>query len=156
MFIKQKKILIILMGLLISLLYLKGTSGPVYNGRLTIDINNTTLKTINEATLEYESVGKIVKLPSIKPLERLIIVAPTNISDKPLKTRVFMNCNGTKEEILGEYHILDGSRYNVDTAQFVQTTVKQNAIKVKENSLFSLRKYINLKPYIRRIDMDDM
>ena len=76
---KTKKVFTVLISLIIFCIYFKHTSMPMYAGRFTIDINNTTFKTIDGATLEYESANKVITLPKIKPMERLIIIAPTEI-----------------------------------------------------------------------------
>ena len=128
----------------------------MYEGRLTIDINNTTFTTISGATLEYELIDKVVKLPQIKPLERLIVIAPTGVSDKPLKTRVFINYNGESKEILGEYYTLSGNKYNTDIMQCTKIKIKHKGIVVQRNNMFNVKSYINLKPYLRIIDMDSI
>lgn len=148
----MKRFFIVLISLIIFCIYFKHTSMPMYAGRFTIDINNTTFKTIDGATLEYESANKVITLPKIKPMERLIIIAPTDISDKPLKTRVVLNYKTAKKEIMGEYHILNGSKFNSDISQFAKVMILKNKISVGKNNV--LNGFISLKPYIRVIDMN--
>ncbi len=152
---KFKKIVILLISVLTFGVYLAVISTPLYPGRLTVDINNTTLKTISGAVLEFEAADNTVVLPDIKPFERIILKAPSRIAEKPLKTRVFLNYNNQKAEILGEYHALNGDKYNGDVSQFAKAKIHANSITASTtSSVFSIIPYLNLKPYIRTIDMD--
>ena len=152
---KFKKIVILLISVLTFGVYLAVISTPLYPGRLTIDINNTTLKTIRGAVLEFEAANSTVILPDIKPFERIIVKAPSKIAEKPLKTRVFLNYNNQRTEILGEYHALNGDKYNKDVSQFAKAKIHADYIIAStSSSFFSIIPYINLKPYIRTIDMD--
>ena len=53
---------------------------------------------------------------------------------------------------MGEYHILNGSKFNSDISQFAKVIILKNKISVKENNV--LNGFISLKPYIRVIDMN--
>ena len=152
---KLKKIIVCALFVLVLALYFKAISTPLYPGRLTVDINNTTLMTISNAVLEFESANNTLVLPDIKPLERIIIVAPSKIAERPLNTRVFLNYNDQRTEILGEYHALNGDKYNNDTCQFAKAILHNKSISSSTSSgIFGINAYTNIKPYMRIIDMD--
>ena len=90
-----------LLILIVVIVYFRLTAVPIYEGRFTVDINNTTSQYIEGAVIEYEAVGESVTLPTVKPYERLIVVMPKKIGDKPQRSRVFLKYNGIAEEILG-------------------------------------------------------
>ena len=140
--------------LIILCIYFKCTAMPIYNGRLTIDINNTTFSQISNAMLYYETANVMVMLPDIRPLERVVVLAPVNISNKHMNTRVFVDYNGDKKEILGEYHTMTESEYNGDYAQYARMKIKKKQFIVAEKGLLDLGSYFNIKPYFRVIDMD--
>lgn len=140
--------------LIILCVYFKCTAMPIYNGRLSIDINNTTFSEISNAMLYYETANVMVSLPDIRPLERVIVLAPVNISNKHMNTRVFVDYNGEKKEILGEYHTMTESEYNADYAQYARMKIKKKRFIVAEKGLFDFGSYFNIKPYFRVIDMD--
>lgn len=153
---KMKKVVIFAMVIIIATLYFSFTSMPTYEGQLSIDISNTTFKTVKDVTIEYEESNKIVQLPDIKPLERVIIILPDDIYDNPLKTRVFINYNGEKEELLGEYHSLSGAKYNTDVIQYARVSLKNKGVKILDNGLIDIKRYFNFKPYFRVIDLNNV
>ena len=166
-----------LLILIVVIAYFRMTNTPVYEGRFTVDINNTTSQYIEGAVIEYVTVGESVKLPTVKPHERLIVVMPKKIGDRPRRSRVFLKYNGITEEILGEFHILTGAKYDTDLAQYAKVKIKKDSlVSYPQDMYFNLKTYceillssylpaniirtfalpnnLNLKPYFRIIDMD--
>ena len=139
-----------LLILIVVIVYFRLTAVPIYEGRFTVDINNTTSQYIEGAVIEYEAVGESVTLPTVKPYERLIVVMPKKIGDKPQRSRVFLKYNGITEEILGEFHILTGATQNTEVGQFAKAKIDKDGI--NDIKLYFSDK--ELKPYFRIIDMD--
>lgn len=174
---KKRIVLYVILCLIIVIVYFRITDNPAYEGRFTVDINNRTSQKIEGAILEYEAVGESVTLPTVKPYERLIVIMPKKIGDKPQRSRVFLKYNGITEEILGEFHILTGAKYDIDLAQYAKVKIKKDSlVSYPQDMYFNLKTYceillssylpaniirtfalpnnLNLKPYFRIIDMD--
>ena len=141
-----------LLILIVVIVYFRLTAVPIYEGRFTVDINNTTSQYIEGAVIEYEAVGESVTLPTVKPYERLIVVMPKKIGDRPRRSRVFLKYNGITKEVLGEFHILTGSTQNTEVGQY--TRVKISNGDIEHLYSYDLFDDMHLKPYFRIIDMD--
>ncbi len=135
--------------------YFSWTSTPLYSGRLVVDLYNNTWEPISDATITYEKSDVVIMVPEIQPHERIIVITPTNIFDKSLKTQVFINHNGGQYTLLGEYHTLSGDRYNADVQQSVRASFWKNEVKVtKLNGFLNFKGKLNIKPYSKVIDLD--
>ena len=146
---KKLSILIVLIFVVITVgIYFKYTALPMFEGCLTIDINNTTFSQISGAIIEFGYSDKIINLPDIRPLERIIVVVPT-MFDKPVKTQVYINYYGEKTEVLGEYHSLAGNKYNTDIKQYTRIKFTTKKIVVLKKGILDLKSRFNLKPYFR-------
>ena len=150
---KSKKhiVLYVILCLIIVIVYFRVTAPPFYKGRLTLDINNTTSQKIEGAILEYESLGEKITLPDIKPHERIMIITPSGVGDKPMHTGLYLYYNNKKICILDEYHTLVDDPYNADVVQYAKAKILNGDIEyLSPYKLIDL----NLKPYFRIIDMD--
>lgn len=127
---------------------------PTYPGRLSLDVSNNTWDTISGLKLTYSNSNKIVELPDIKPQERLIILAPSDVYDKPTSSTIFLNYNNQQYTLIGEYHSVNGGKYNLDVIQCAKVIVKENKINILENQEVSFIKQFNIKPYFRVIDLE--
>lgn len=148
------KVVLLLIVIVLGFMYFRHTDMPTYSGRLSFDLNNCTGQNIRDAFIEYEGAGTKVYLPEIKPFERVIVIAPKDIFDKPTRSIVYINYNGKKEVALGEYHSLTNDKYNADVAQYARIRFYKNRAKVLNKGLLDIRSYINFKPYFRVIDMN--
>lgn len=149
-----KRIIVVALFVLLVVAYFNYTEMPTYKGQLSLDINNCTFKALTNISIEYEGSEKKVVLPEIKPFERVIVIAPNDIFDKPTKTRVFINYNGRTTELLGEYHSLNNAKYETDISQYARVRLYRNRAKVLNKGLIDIRSYINLKPYFRVVDLN--
>ena len=149
-----KKLLIIILLLLIAVVYFNYTEMPTYKGQLSLDLNNCTNKTLTDVFIEFEGSEKKLVLPEIKPHERIIAIAPSDIFDTPRKTRVFIYYNNKRSELLGEYHARNNAKYDTDIAQYARVKFYNNSVKILFKGLFDIRSKINIKPYFRVIDMN--
>lgn len=151
----MKKKIITLLGIALIFFYSWSIRTPQYKGQLTLDLNNTTFTTIHGAMIEYEAINKVIKLPDIKPLERLIVIPPYDICGKPLKTRLFISYNGDTEQIVGEYYSSYGAKYNTDISQIGRAKFYNSKIIIPTfKSWVDLRRCFNFKPYFRIINMN--
>ena len=140
-----------LLILIVVIAYFRMTDAPIYEGRFTVDINNTTSQYIEGAVIEYEAVGESVTLPTVKPYERLIVVMPKKIGDRPQGSCVLLKYAGKTRIILDEFHILTGSTENADVGQLAKAKIVNGDIEyLYPYDLFDM----HIKPYFRIIDMD--
>ena len=140
-----------LLILIVVMAYFRMADTPVYEGRFTVDINNTTSQYIEGAVIEYEAVGESVTLPTVKPYERLIVVMPKKIGDRPQGSCVLLKYAGKTRIILDEFHILTGSTENADVGQLAKAKIVNGDIEyLYPYDLFDM----HIKPYFRIIDMD--
>ena len=140
-----------LLILIVVIVYFRLTAVPIYEGRFTVDINNTTSQYIEGAVIEYEAVGESVTLPTVKPYERLIVVMPKKIGDRPQGSCVLLKYAGKTRIILDEFHILTGSTENADVGQLAKAKIVNGDIEyLYPYDLFDM----HIKPYFRIIDMD--
>ena len=144
----KKLIKRMLVFVLLCFVYCWIITPPTYEGKLTIDLNNTTLETLHGITLEYESANKEVEIVDIRPLERVIVIPPNDVCEKPMKTRIFIKYNDMRKEIIGEYYSIFDDLHNQDVKQYAKAKIYENRIAVP------LYGSIFLKPYIRIIDMN--
>lgn len=136
--------------------YFSWTSTPLYNGRLVLDLYNNTWEPISDATITYEKSDVVVTIPKIQPRERIIVITPSTIFDKSLKTQVFINHNGEQYTLLGEYHTLAGDRHNADVQQSARASFFKNGVKVtKIDGFLNFKGRLNIKPYFKVIDLDE-
>ena len=150
---KSKKhiVLYVILCLIAALVYFRITDNPAYKGRFTVDINNTTSQYIEGAVIEYEAVGESVTLPTVKPYERLIVVMPKKIGDRPQGSCVLLKYAGKTRIILDEFHILTGSTENAEVGQLAKAKIVNGDIEyLYPYDLFDM----HIKPYFRIIDMD--
>ena len=150
---KNKKhiVLYVILCLIIVIVYFRVTAPPFYKGRLTLDINNTTSQKIEGAILEYESLGEKITLPDIKPHERIMIITPSGVGDKPMHTGLYLYYDNKKICVLDEYHTFVDDPYNADVVQYAKAKILNRDIEyLSPYKLIDL----NLKPYFRIIDMD--
>lgn len=147
---KKKFVILCLVVLIVG--YLKVTAMPLYSNRFTIDINNMTPKSIDGMIMRYTYDQKCVVIPKIAPFERVIVIAPSDIYDKPLKTEVKIEYFNKKWD-LTEYYSTVGDPLNT-ISQYERVVIKNNSISVLEKGLLDLGSYFNIKPYFRVIDMD--
>lgn len=155
--IRKMANIVILVFLLAGLviLYLTNISTPLYSGRLVIDLTNNTWKNIEGATLRFGQSDTIITIPIISPQERVILIAPTNIFDKPVKTTVSIQYQGQSYYLLDEYYALTGDIYNADTQQVAKAVFNTENINVFDTIGFmNFTTFINIKPYSRVIDMN--
>lgn len=148
------KIVLLLIFIVFGIIYFTHTDMPTYNGRLSLDLNNCTGQIIKDAFIEYEGSEKKIYLPEIKPYERVIVIAPNDIFDKPTRTSVYISYKGEKKVALGEYHSLNNDKYNADVAQYTRIKFYKNSVKVLRKGLFDIRSSLNIKPYSRVIDIN--
>lgn len=87
---------------------------PPYPGRLVLDLTNNTWSEISGSFLCFENTNVRSVLPDIFPQERLILLAPTDIFDRPQKTQVFLEYNGKRYTLSDEYYFLNGDKWNTD------------------------------------------
>ena len=140
-----------LLILIVVIVYFRLTAVPIYEGRFTVDINNTTSQYIEGAVIEYEAVGESVTLPTVKPYERLIVVMPKKIGDRPQGSCVLLKYAGKTRIILDEFHILTGSTENAEVGQLAKAKIVNGDIEyLYPYDLFDM----HIKPYFRIIDMD--
>ena len=140
-----------LLILIVVMAYFRMADTPVYEGRFTVDINNTTSQYIEGAVIEYVTVGESVTLPTVKPYERLIVVMPKGIGKKPMITPILLNYKGRSREILDEFYVLNGDKYNADVGQLAKAKIVNGDIEyLYPYDLFDM----HIKPYFRIIDMD--
>ncbi len=140
-----------LLILIVVIAYFRMTDAPIYEGRFTVDINNTTSQYIEGAVIEYEAVGESVTLPTVKPYERLIVVMPKKIGDRPQGSCVLLKYAGKTRIILDEFHILTGSTENAEVGQLAKAKIVNGDIEyLYPYDLFDM----HIKPYFRIIDMD--
>ena len=149
------RILIISLAVLIAIVYFHYTEMPTYKGQLSLDLNNCTHKTLTDVFIEYEGSDKKIFLPEIKPYERVIVIAPNDIFDKPIKTRVFIHYNNRRTELLGEYYSLNNISYETEIAQYARVKFYNNSAKVLYKGLLDIRSSINIKPYFRVVDLNE-
>lgn len=153
----MKKILIIfllIIVVIVSVSYLIIIQTPSFPGRLVLDLNNNTWEKISGVTLTYEGSPSVIQLPDLKSQERLVILAPSSVFEKPIKTQVYLNYNGQRYTVLDEYYTLTGAKFNTDIIQVAKIRFKANDIHVLGNRRLGRISYLNLKPYFRVIDMD--
>lgn len=148
---KRKWICLCLVFIFTGSVYFSRIMAPMYNGRLAIDLSNNTWQTIQGAAISFEHSDVMINLPNIYPQERIILLAPTNIFDRPIKTQVFVHLNGHQYVIMDEYHTLVGDKYHQDLPQVTQATIKNNEIITSYNGLFNLG--FKIKPYFRVVDL---
>ena len=135
--------------------YFSWTRTPLYSGRLVVDLYNNTWESISDATITYEKSDVVITIPKIQPQERIVVIAPSNIFDKSLKTQVFINHNGERYTLLGEYHTLSGDKYNADVQQSVRASFWEKTVKVtKLDGFLNFKGMLNIKPYSKVIDLD--
>ena len=148
----KKRKYVILCLVVLTACYFKITAMPLYSNRFTIDINNITPKSIDGMIMQYTYDQKSVVIPKIGPFERVIVIAPSDVYDKPLKTEVKIEYFN-KEWDLTEYYSTVGDPLNT-ISQYERVVIKNNHISVLEKGLLDLGSYFNIKPYFRVIDMD--
>lgn len=154
---KKKYVLVVLVVSLLLILficYLFKFRLPTYPGRLSIDLCNNTWNTISGVTLTYSDSDKIVELPDIRPQERLIVLAPSDIYDVPTKSTIFLNYNYQQYTLLNEYHSINGGKYNLDVIQCAKVTFKNNRIDIFDTARINFIKQFSIKPYLRIVDLN--
>lgn len=148
-----KKIFIIILVILVAAVYFNYTKMPTFKGELSLDLNNCTHNTLTGVFIEYEGSDKKVILPEIKPFERIIVIPPNDIFDTPRKTRIFINYNNKKSELLGEYYSRNNAKYDTDISQYARVKFYNSSAKVLFKGIFDIGIRINIKPYFRVIKM---
>ena len=155
-----KRKIYVIIGIIVFVIscfcYFSWTSTPLRTGRLVVDLYNNTWEPIRDATITYEKADVVISVPEIRPQERIILITPSNVFDKPLKTQVFINHNGQQYTLLGEYHTLSGDRYNADVQQSVRASFWKKEVKItKLDGFLNFKGSLNVKPYFRIFDLDN-
>ncbi len=150
-----KKACIIGVILIVAALYFKLTIMPTYAGRVTIDLSNNTLNTVNDIYISYEGSERIVTVPEIKPLERVILLLPNDIFSEPRKSQIYIYHGNEKYTLLEEYYEVTFAEYDNDVEQYAKATVNNNDVTIKDlhGGIFNLNYSLNLKPYFRIIEL---
>lgn len=122
---------------------------PKVSGRLAIDLSNNTFNIVDGAELVFAEDNYKVSIPPINPLERVVIITPKDIYNRPLITQVYILYKGEKYLILDEYYSLSGDMYNSHVRQVAKVKVTNTEVKSISSNIIN----INLRPYIRKIDI---
>lgn len=128
---------------------------PTYIGRVTVDLSNNTLNTINDIYISYDGSERIVTVPEIKPLERVILLLPNDIYSEPRKSQIYIHHGNEKYILLEEYYEVTLAKYDNDVEQYTKAIVNNDGVVIKDlyGSIFNANYLLNLKPYFRTIDL---
>ena len=119
---------------------------PVYPGELSISLKNNTSEKITDLIIEFEDSEYEIEIDEIKSMERIIVIPPNNIYDKPRKASVYIKYNNNRF-FLEDYNVLSYSKYNLDTIQTMKVSISETDIKVMENTFwcrFSICPYFSV------------
>ena len=159
---KNKKILIIVV-LILGAIYMFAIQTPHYIGRTVVDLDNRTFKTVSKAYISFDGTDKIVAVPEIKPMERIVIIMPENIFGKSIKTTAYITYAGTTTILADEYYSLENDS-NKGGVYFCESAIFESKL-VRSGDTYTLLNFFKelplsvidyLKPYTRIIDMNDV
>lgn len=146
----MKKIIwrfLIILGVMSAIcLYCAWTYTPFYDGKVSIDIRNSTWKTISGIKLRFELTDIILELPELRPQERIIVVPQPKNLNLPV-TKLFISYNDQEKVLINEY------RPNTNNGAIV--TFKRGEFTIGENSYnLSILDNLYYKPYSRVIELE--
>ena len=158
-----KFILIITILVAVAILYMSWVSTPFYYGRTVVNLDNRSFAAISKAYISFDGTDKIVAIPEINPLERIVVIMPENIFGKSIKTTAYITYAGTTTILADEYYSLEGDS-NKEGVYFCKSAIFGNMF-VRSGDTVSVWEFFKsfpvslfefLKPYSRVIDMNDI
>lgn len=147
-----KTILIVLALVYWTIFYFTSTYTPLYQGRLSVVLNNHTCQVIKGAYITFmnydNNVTVVEEMPTIYPFEKAVFIpSSTNID---IISKVLITYNHNTQIAINEY--------KKKTADTVEVAFNYNGIICKYDgymwSGIPIISDIKLKPYFRVIDMD--
>ena len=158
-----KFILIITILVTVAILYMSWVSTPFYYGRTVVNLDNRSFATISKAYISFDGTDKVVAVPEIKPMERIVIIMPENIFGKSIKTTAYITYAGTTTILADEYYSLENDS-NKGGVYFCESAIFESKL-VRSGDTYTLLNFFKelplsvidyLKPYTRIIDMNDV